>query len=156
MNICTLIISFVQTYIGFTLILPLLFNSLNCRSTSIWARYVLTISKLLHSFLLEKMMDFPRFFKYPSRAGSSILHVNSNSDALCIFSIDMTMIERNFLVLRMSRSILTTKFDSIKGSLNPKEIFVYFANVLYATNLWDKKKILRQVVIYFPGIKELL
>jgi len=47
-------------------------------------------------------------------------------------------------------------FDSIKGSLNPKDILLHFANVLYTSNLWDKKKILSQVILYFPGIKELL
>nr|MDO8085359.1 MFS transporter [Candidatus Sigynarchaeum springense] len=84
------------------------FNALNWSSTPFWARYVLTMSTVLHLFWFVKMNDLPASFNASSRAASSIFHVSRRPEL--VSSITYGINAFNSFVVRISRSIFVATF----------------------------------------------
>lgn len=47
------------------------------------------------------------------------------------------------------------QFDTVKKSKDPKELLLYFINVLILTELWDTGKIMKQLAFFFPTLRNL-
>ena len=48
-----------------------------------------------------------------------------------------------------------SKFEDVKEKIDPKLIVLFMINVIYVLDYWTKKELLKQIKLYFPGLKSL-
>jgi len=48
-----------------------------------------------------------------------------------------------------------SKFEVVKEEIDPKLIVLFMINVIYVLDNWTKKELLKQIKLYFPGLKSL-
>ena len=46
-----------------------------------------------------------------------------------------------------------SKFENAKEEIDPKLIVLFMINVIYVLDYWTKKELLKQIKLYFPGLK---